>query len=427
MEAKPGDKVKVKTEEEEQEGVLMPQEADNVVIKLDSGYNVGIDKKKIKKIEVVEKHKEKKVAKGKVTQNDKLPTIAILHTGGTIASKVDYETGGVSAMFTPEELVEMFPELREIVNIESRLVANILSENMQFEHYDVLAREIKTEIDKGVDGVIITHGTDTMGYTAAALSFILEDLSVPVLIVGAQRSSDRGSSDAFLNLVSAAYFIANSDFAEVGVCMHKESSDTVVNVLPGTKTRKFHTSRRDAFKAVNDTTIAEVDYHAKKIKFIKKDFHKKGGETTITEGMEKKVGLIKMHPDMMASQLACFKGYKGLIVEGTGLGHMPIVDSDEHTKENAKIRTTLKDIIDSGCIVVMTSQCIYGRVNMNVYSAGREAMEIGVIGGEDMLTETAYMKLAWLLKNYPEQAAEKMVENLKGEITEGTNPESTIE
>ena len=189
--AKPGDRVKVKADKE-YEGVLMPnEETDSVVIKLDNGYNVGIDKKKVKKIEVVENYKEKKMKKEKTTHKKGLPTISILHTGGTIASKVDYEKGGVVSRFEPEELMDMFPELNEIANIRSRLIAQMFSEDMRFAHYSSMAKSIAEEIKKGVDGVILTHGTDTMGYSAAALAFMLENLPIPIILVGAQRSSDR--------------------------------------------------------------------------------------------------------------------------------------------------------------------------------------------------------------------------------------------
>ncbi len=207
--AKAGDIVKVITKDKEIKGIFMPnQETDSVVIKLDNGYNIGIKKKKVKEIEVVEKCMQKSIQSKKRFGHDKnKPLIYVLHTGGTIASKVDYRTGGVNARFTPDELINMFPELQDIANIDAWLIANMFSEDIRFKHYSIIAKDIKKCIEKGADGVIITHGTDTMGYSAAALAFILENLPIPVIITGSQRSSDRGSSDAALNLICAAHYI----------------------------------------------------------------------------------------------------------------------------------------------------------------------------------------------------------------------------
>ncbi|MBU4284214.1 MAG: Glu-tRNA(Gln) amidotransferase subunit GatD, partial [Nanoarchaeota archaeon] len=268
MQAKTGDTVVVETKDKKLNGILMPvpeSENDVVILKLESGYNIGIDKKDVKEIKLVKAYSEKKQKTAEIKPDKKLPTISILHTGGTIASKVDYKTGGVIAKFSPGEIIGMFPELTKIANIKSRKIASMQSEMMRFVHYNLMAKEIEKEIKSGTEGIIITHGTDTMHYSSAALSFILEDLSVPVILVGSQRSSDRGSSDAGLNLISACYFIANSDFADVAICMHENLSDESCLILPALKTRKMHTSRRDAFKAINDTPIAIINFENKKI------------------------------------------------------------------------------------------------------------------------------------------------------------------
>ena len=248
MEALPGDKVLIKTDTKSYEGTLMPnEETDAIVIKLSNGYNIGIRPDKVRELKVIEKLKPTKEAKEPLRQNKNLPKITILHTGGTIASKVDYKTGGVVARFSPEEILRMFPELRDIANIDSRLISNMFSEDMRFAHYSLMAKEIEKEIQKGVCGIILTHGTDTMTYTSAALAFMFEGLPIPVVLVGAQRSSDRGSSDAAVNLLCAAEFIAKTDFAGVAICMHENMSDNSCVILPATKTKKLHTSRRDAF------------------------------------------------------------------------------------------------------------------------------------------------------------------------------------
>jgi glutamyl-tRNA(Gln) amidotransferase subunit D len=422
-----GDRVRISYEKKEIEGVLMPSEsADSVFIKLDNGYNVGIDRKKIKEMKVISKAAKQASAKKEVKHNPKLPTISILHTGGTIASKVDYRTGGVYNAFSPSDLITMFPELNDIANLESELISNMWSDDLRFAHFSIIAKSIEKHVKKGVDGVIIGMGTDNLAVGAAALSFILEKVTVPVLIVGAQRSSDRGSSDAGMNLICAANFIAKSDFAGVAICMHGKAGDDKCLILPACKTRKLHASRRDAFKAVNDSPIASIDYKTKKIEFTKKEYKKrdKKGDILIKPKMEDKVGLLKIHVNMFPEQFSFFKGYKGLIIEGTGLGHTPGHVPNPEAEIHRKIFPAIKEVIDSGCVVVMTTQCIFGRVSMNVYDKGRDLLNLGVISGEDMLSETAFVKLAWLLGNYPKEEAKKLLaKNLRGEITPRTEYE----
>ncbi len=419
MAAKPGDRVKVITSDEIREGILMPnEETDSIIIKIDNGYNIGIDRKKVKEIKVVEQYKPKEIkVKAEIKKDGKKPTIAILHTGGTIASKVNYEVGGVTAKFSPEELMQMFPELREIANFDSRLIEQMFSEDMRFEHYKKMASAVKKEVQKGTDGIIITHGTDTLGYSAAALSFMLENISIPVILVGAQRSSDRGSSDAAINLICAAEFIAKTDFAGVAICMHENTSDNSCAILPATKTRKLHTSRRDAFKPVNDTIIARVNYDTKKIEFLKNDYEKKSAKKLVVkDSFEDKVGIIKCHPNMFREQFDFFKGYKGLVIEGTGLGHAPV---DPPNRLNIKILDSINSLIDSGTVVAMTSQCLFGSVHPHVYTAAINLSDAGVIYCKDMLPETAFVKLAWLLGNYKkEEVKELMAKNLRREINE---------
>lgn len=421
--ANPGERVKIMTAEEEVEGTLMPEEKEFIVVKLDTGYNMGIKKEKVKEIKQMGRRKDTaKVEFPKEAPKQGLPTITILHTGGTIASKVDYETGGVIARFEPEEIIAMFPELKEIANIKSRLISNMFSEDMRFSHYNIIAKEIDKEIKAGADGVIVTHGTDTLHYTAAALSFMLQDLSIPVILVGAQRSSDRGSSDAALNLISAAFFIASDKhFAEVAVCMHANTEDETCVILPGTKCRKMHSSRRDAFQAINTEPWAIVNYSQKKVDMLKTEYNKTSKKPLklmlIKDNLQ--IGLLKARPNMFADELSMYEVFDGLIIEGTGLGHMPINEIDNLTKEHTKIFEAIKKIT-ARIPVVMATQTIFGQIDMNVYSTGRKLIEAGMIGNYcDMTAETAYIKLAWLLSNYPKEKIKEMIsKNLAGEISE---------
>ncbi len=435
---KPGDLVEVATAEETIKGTLLqpPElEKDVVIIKLPSGYNIGIDKSRVKKISALPQPQQKEgektaAAAAKKEGAKKLPKITILHTGGTIASRVDYRTGAVVAKFTPEEILEMFPELCEIAAIDSRFIRNMWSEDMRFAHYNLMAKEAAKEIAGGADGVIITHGTDTMHYSSAALSFALEGVGVPVILVGAQRSSDRGSTDAALNLLSAAYFIANSDFAGVAICMHENISDTSSLILPAAKSRKMHTSRRDAFRPINTPAIARVDFESKNMSFFAGSYSKRDKNAKVKLRLfneRLKIGILKTHPNMYASEFAAYSGFDGLVIEGFALGQAPINQVDEFTAEHKKILTAITALCKK-MPVVMASQSIYGRLQMNVYSTARDLQAAGVLGNlSDMTPETAFIKLAWLLSNYKKAEVKELItKNLRGEITERTEPISFL-
>lgn len=422
---KEGDLVKVSSKEEEFNGTIIPsKEPETITLKLFSGYNAGFNVKNISSI--AKSGEGKAVSKPpskEITQDSSLPKIFILHTGGTIASRVDYRTGGVVSAFDPSDILSLVPELGKIARIESIFISNMFSENMRFANYQKIAQAVKKAIDSGAKGVIIGHGTDTLHYTAAALSFMLENCPVPVLLVGSQRSSDRPSSDATVNLVCAAEFAAKTDFAGVGICMHDSSSDENCVILSGTKTRKLHSTRRDAFKAVNSEPIARINYKTRKIDFSSKNCPKRSaaGKFSMKEKFEEKVGLLKIHPNMFSEQFDFFRQqkFRGLVLEGTGLGHAPIGSENPENKLNEKIFSSLKALIDSGCVVAMATQCISGTVDLQVYSTGRDLQKTGVISAKDMLSETAFIKLAWLLGNYSREEAMKLFgQNLCGEINE---------
>lgn len=424
MTHKPGDKVEVETVDGTQVGIIMPNENANILfLKLTSGYNVGIDKKKIKTIDILEPFKEtKKESKETIKENKKLPTISILHTGGTIASKVDYRTGGVISKFSPDDLLAMFPELHEIANIKSKQIFQMFSEDMEPIHWSKIAEAVKEEIGSGVDGVIVTHGTDTLMYSSAALSFMLQDSPIPVVYVAAQRSSDRASSDAGENIIGAFKFIVNSDYAGVAVCMHKNENDGICLIHSGVNVKKMHTSRRDTFRSVNQVPIAEIDVKTGKINYLRKDYLKKDKKRKLIfkNKIEEKVAIVKIRPGFNFKELEFYEknGYKGLVLEGTGLGNAPVNVLDENTKHHADLLKTLKRMSEK-MVIVMTSQAFYGGLNMNVYSSGRDLLSAGVISGESMMTEVAYSKLVWVLGHHDINSAKKeMSSNLVGEMPE---------
>ncbi len=409
---KSGDKVLIQTKDKKLEGIYMPDSTkQKIFIKLNTGYNVGILTKNIKKSKVLKAYKKKTAKKKPIKHSKSKKTITILHTGGTVASKVDYETGGVTAHFTPEDLVEMVPELEKIANIKTELVSEMMSEDMMFTDYQKMLKAIKKHSKS--DGIILTQGTDTLAHTAAALAFAIEETNIPILIVGSQRSSDRGSSDAAMNLICATEYIIKSGFTGVAICMHDSTSDHKCAISSATKTRKMHTSRRDAFKTINDTPIALINYKTKHIQQIKE--LKKGKKLTIKDKFEPKVGILKTHTNMNPKLFEFYaKNYKAIILEGTGLGNAPT----NLGKDNLKNYNTLKNYIKKGGIVAVTSQCLYGRVHPHVYTNLRRLADIGGIFCQDMLPETAFIKVSWLLGSYPKQAKKLLNENLRDEINE---------
>lgn len=440
--AEPGDTVKISTQQEEITGMLMPEEKEFVIIKLDTGYNIGIAKKRVKEIVVLKKKTEKKTPTVKIEIQPTLPTIAILHTGGTIASKVDYDTGGVIARFTPEEILSLVPELKEITNITSRLVRNMWSQDLRFSHYNTLIKEIEKEIKKDVEGIIITHGTDTLHYTAAALAFAVQESPIPILLVGAQRSSDRGSSDGALNLLAAARFITTTQFAGVGVCMHENTSDNTCFILPATKCRKMHTSRRDAFQPINTIPWARIIHPEKKIEFLRTDYQRKKNQPVLNgvqQGTARvkpkitffkediKIGILKQHTNMYEEQFSFYENFDGLVIEATGLGNPPTSEIDEFTKEHTKIFKTLEKLAKK-MPVVLAPQTLYGSLNLSVYENQRKLTDIGILGNlSDMTPETTFIKLAWLLSNYDKETTKKLLcKNLVGEISERIEPNTFL-
>ncbi|MCX8190528.1 MAG: Glu-tRNA(Gln) amidotransferase subunit GatD [Candidatus Diapherotrites archaeon] len=412
--AKTGDKVRVETTKGDYSGTLLPS-SNFLEIKLANGYNVGFMPESVKNLKVIEKPKIKaKKNSDKISVNAFLPLVTILHTGGTIASKVDYSNGGVSPSIDSEEIISAIPEISRMVNIKSVFVTNVLSEEISFQHYKEFARAVKSAIQEKPKGIVVTHGTDTMHYSASALSFIFENLPIPIIFVGSQRSSDRPSTDAKLNLINAVRFITKTDFAGVAICMHAGLSDDSCYILPATKSRKMHSTRRDAFRAINSKPIAKVSDNG--IEYLQNYERYEGGQLNVNDNFEEKVAIIKARPGLRSEEIKFFeeKAYKGLIIEGTGMGHIAI--SEGKNTENFE---AIKSLIGSGCIVCMTTQCIFGRTNPNVYSTGRRLKEAGVLFLEDMTTETAYIKLSWLLGNFgTEKAKELMQKNLRGELSE---------
>lgn len=410
-----GDTISVTKDGVEYTGVLMPRsqvgsDSIHVVIKLTSGYNIGIRMSQETVVHRIKPAIRRQVAPIEVkTETKGLPRISILSTGGTIASKVDYHTGAVNPALTAQDLYDTVPELQNYANVHAKVLMSVLSENIQSADWARIARAVGSEIKSGADGVVIAHGTDTLGFTAAALSFSLRNLPVPVVLVGSQRSSDRPSSDSAMNLTGAVTLAAKANAAEVMVLMHAGIGDNQLHAHRGTRVRKLHTSRRDAFQSVNDYPlfrVSEAELVELRPPLLRRELERK---LVIKPKFEEKVALVKTYPGVEHSVIDHLTdtGYRGIIIEGTGLGHAPDI-----------LQPSIKRAIDTGIVVAMTSQCIFGRTDLNVYRSGVELLAAGVIPCEDMLPETALVKLMWVLANSKDSDAAKrlLLTPIAGEI-----------
>jgi glutamyl-tRNA(Gln) amidotransferase subunit D len=417
-EAEIGDIIRITKNGETYEGILIPRseygDEKHIIIKLKSGYNVGV------RVDPTT-HVEKVGAGVKPTftppalpkQKPGLPKVAIVSTGGTIASRVDYRTGGVRPALSASDLYSVVPELSEIAIIDTEILFSLYSENITAKHWSETAKNVAKHIEKGAAGVVVAHGTDTLGYTAAALSFALQDLPVPVIMVASQRSADRPSSDAATNLIGAVKAAATAPFAEVVVAMHETVSDRSIVFHRGTKVRKCHTSRRDTFRSINATPLARTENA--QITMLVEDYKERNPsrKLNLKPNFDEKVALVKFHPSLNPQIIEWYidKGYRGIILEGTGLGHVG------NYCLSAIRKATKNDVI-----VAMTSQCIWGRLGMNVYDTGRDLLAMGVLPLEDMLPETALVKLMWVFGQTTniEEAKKLLTENIAHEISPRT-------
>lgn len=414
--AKPGDLIEVHFAKLVYEGVLLESpDSDKgiLLLKLNNGYNIGFNKKEIIDLKVLKKFTEKH-QESEIRKDPSKPNIAMIITGGTISSKYDSKTGGVHPLDSPESLFKFYPELFEKVNIlKVEIPFMKFSEEMDFKDWQKLAKICEKLLnDSNIRGVVITHGTDFLHYTSAALSFMLGKLNKPVVLTYSQRSIDRASSDANLNLICSSIIAGISDIAEVVLVGHANSEDNFCNVMPGTKVRKLHTSRRDAFKVVNGKGIARVYFDGRLD--ILDSFNKRGNikKVKCVKNFEEKVALVKFYPGQSADVLDFYheKKYKGIVLELSGIGNA----SNEWIKK-------IKELSGKGMIFCGTSQCINGRVDGLVYSSGRKLIEAGVIYLGDMLSETALVKLGWILgneewMNSKNLIKEKMLQNIAGEF-----------
>lgn len=408
--------VEITTSKGNFKGLILPRSetADDkhIVLKLNSGYNIGILAEIVTDIKIYgRKEANYKIPEKEFPYDPKKPFVKLLGTGGTIASRLDYRTGAVIPAFSPGELYGSVPELADICNLETEKLYGVFSENMGPEQWIGTAKAIGKEIERGVQGIVIGHGTDVMHHTAAILSFMVQESPIPIVMVGSQRSSDRPSSDAALNLIHAVKTAAESDIAEIMVCMFGPTSDEYGLLHRGTRVRKMHSSYRSTFRTIGDIPIAKVsrDY----ITPLRKDYKKRRYDKNvkINTAFEEKVSIVYYYPNMKPDIIDALidNGYKGIVIAGTGLGHV-----------NKPVYPALKRAKEKGVAVYMTVQTLWGYVQMYVYETGREMMELGVVPAANMLPEVAYVKLCWALgqTNDLEEVKKIMLTSIAGEITE---------
>jgi glutamyl-tRNA(Gln) amidotransferase subunit D len=410
----PGDKISLQTKGKSWKGYVLPShDPEIILLKLNTGYNIGIREREILDAKVIEKAEPRKKKDLELEKNSELPNVAMIITGGTISARLDPKTGGVIST-DAEEILNIAPEMKEICNIvKIKRPFMKWSENMSFADWKKLAETCEKFLnDESIDGIIITHGTDFLHYTASALSFFMRNLNKPVALTYSQRSVDRGSTDASLNLISAAKY-AISDIAEVALIGHENSSDNSCIAMTGTKVRKMHTSKRNAFKPINTTPLARI---TKENFEILREFNARDNSKKVkldTSHLEK-VALVQIYPGQDASILEYYEkeGYRGIILEVTGIGQVPAQDSESNWLPK------IKKAIQNGMIICATPQTLYGRLNPNIYSAGRDLQKTEIIFLNDMLPETAFVKLGWILGHKKWDPKEKMIENISNEFNE---------
>ncbi len=397
-------------------GIILPRSetADDrhIVLKLASGYNVGIAAESV--IDITEHGRREahyKIPEKEFPVDAGKPNVVLFGTGGTIASRLDYRTGAVIPAFSPGELYGSVPELADICNLRTEKLFGVFSENMGPDQYIPLAEKIGKEIEAGADGIVIGHGTDTMHHTAAVLSFMVQNPPVPIVMVGSQRSSDRPSSDAALNLICAVKAAAASDIAEVMVCMFGPTSDEYCLLHRGTRVRKMHSSYRSTFRTIGDIPIAMIDPQA--VTPLREDYARRRDDrsVTINTAFERKVTILYYYPNMQPDIIDAVvdRGYRGIVIAGTGLGHV-----------NKPLYPALARAREAGVHVYMTVQTLWGYVQMYVYETGREIMELGVVPAANMLPEVAYVKLCWALgqSDDREEIKRLMLDSVNDETTE---------
>lgn len=385
-----------------------------LILKLDNGYNVGISGKRIASLEILRKKALILVGPKEGERSIKKGSIALLSMGGTISSRVDYFSGAVHPAQDASDVIKHLKDLGIEEEISPRILRSMLSEDVRPSDWTMLANAIVEAFFAGARGCVVAHGTDTLAMTSSALSFLLKDLPGPVVLVGSQRSSDRPSSDAFMNLKDAILAAGCADLKGVFVLMHGSISDDVSYIHKGTRVAKLHTSRRDAFRSVNSSPIGSVVDG--KISLTADQGRPCRDGPNVCGGFDPRVLVLRATPQLDEALIDhASKHYRAIVIEGTGLGH---VRND--------LIPIIKRTIDNGVAVIMTSSCPFGMVDLNVYSTGRKLLSAGVIPAFDMFTEVAMIKTMYILHGLGggptnmDEFRRRFLSDIAGEIAHST-------
>lgn len=325
--------------------------------------------------------------------------ILLLSTGGTIAStKSDH---GLVPKLSAKTILEFIPQLSQLCEIEYEEILNLDSSNIQPKHWKLLAEKIYVSV-LNYDGFVITHGTDTMAYTASMLSFMLLGIPKPVILTGSQLPIIFPNTDAKNNLYYA-FLTAMSELTGIYVVFNQK-------IIQGVRAKKLHTEHINAFKSVNAPFVGYIENNKIILSHTPKQFT---NSFHLYSNIDNSVFLLKLVPGMnseIISQLIKM-GYKAIILESFGAGGIP-----HHTKN---FLCEIEKAIDLGITVICTTQCIFGSVSIYRYEVGVKAAEIGVLSAKDMTIEALYTKLMWVLgqTNQKQIIKEMMEYNYCGEIT----------
>jgi len=325
--------------------------------------------------------------------------ILVLATGGTISSVQGEE--GLEPGLGIEGMISLAAGLSSNYEIFSKDILKMDSSNIQPEEWQYIARCI-FESYKDYDGVVVTHGTDTMAYTASMLSYMLKNIPVPVVLTGSQLPITHPLTDAFDNL-RLAFAMAASGAAGVFVAFDSK-------VMLGTRAVKTRTMGFNAFESVNCPPVASAG--GKGLKVLSELIKKPSGAPKLLDELSTEVFLIKLTPglDPKIFEMLCNMNYRGIIIEAFGAGGLHFVHRD--------LVSAIKRLISKGISVVACSQCLYEQSDFSIYQTGKLALAEGIIQGLDMTTEAAVTKLMWALgqTDDPKKVAEFFNTDIAGEI-----------
>lgn len=341
--------------------------------------------------------------KVKKQENLAKPKIFMVGVGGTLSAKLKNGTW-VPGELTTEHVLKLVPDIKNFVEIESTNFLRIDSTNVQPENWVTLANMIYPKLSSA-DGIVVTHGTDTMHYTATAISFLIQGLNKPIIFTGSQSIPSNIGSDAKRNLIDAVRVASLADIAESVIVFNG-------TILRGNRSKKFREIDYDAFECVGMPPLGKVEGV---IRLSGQQTKRKKRKPRLATKIETNVALVKVFPGLEPNYVENLLdvGVKGLVLEGYGSGNVPTL--------KRSLIPIIEKATSTGIPVVITTQCALGASWVYLYEVGQKALQAGAIPAHDMLSETALVKLMWVLgrTNNLVKVKEMMLKNYAGEITPG--------